>query len=551
MALCKGYLPHHLAWQACHWVIWPSLRYPLAVTFFSKSQALLITTGLYQMLLSCLGANRSYPLALWHSPAKFQGLGLPQHFWEQGIAELKLFLEFGNTNQPEHLLLQMSLEYLQLEVRISTLVLQSNFQIWGHLATDGWLKSLWGFLSAAQIELISTDPPIFSLQCQDNAFLMDQVGTFQLSTADCVAFNQCWITHRVHFLSNIMGTWGHSLHDNLMTPNSLPGSSWNWPWASTAKLDWAIWQSLLPWLASNVALGIWLTPPHLSSFIPFNPSSSTAFISHSSSFWQTFCPLLPHAVWCLQTLAPLDIMFDLPTNFSYACIQHWSGEHLILDGHQQFHHRPPSPTVHDQALLWTQSPTDCQLLEATIWQAEAIGLSNSSYMPHHYPTLATVAWFLADAKATAPSLFSGVCTVMGPPLQLMCIEWNCRVSMLSWWHWSFSVSNIKFSLEVSPLDVTTKVPCIRHNNFTNMSHAPTHMWILSEPSLLSIFAPRSTSPSFMSLATKTHLLGSKISLHLWDLMCGLMPWQKRTPLDSLIATLSTCWGFFTGGMMVW
>jgi len=25
MALCKGFLPHHLAWMALHWVIWPSL----------------------------------------------------------------------------------------------------------------------------------------------------------------------------------------------------------------------------------------------------------------------------------------------------------------------------------------------------------------------------------------------------------------------------------------------------------------------------------------------------------------------------------------------
>jgi len=64
--------------------------------------------------------------------------------------------------------------------------------------------------------------PSFLLQCQDDAFLMDHVGTFQLSTLDCVAFNWCQIAHRVHFLSDIMDGWGHLLWDHLMTPPYSP-----------------------------------------------------------------------------------------------------------------------------------------------------------------------------------------------------------------------------------------------------------------------------------------------------------------------------------------
>jgi len=50
-ALCKYFLPRHLAWVALCCVIWPSLWYPLAVTSFSKVQALLITSHLYHTLL--------------------------------------------------------------------------------------------------------------------------------------------------------------------------------------------------------------------------------------------------------------------------------------------------------------------------------------------------------------------------------------------------------------------------------------------------------------------------------------------------------------------
>jgi len=79
-------------------VIWPSLCYPLAVTSFSESQALSITSRLYHTLLPCLGMNRHYPLDLCHAPAKYQGLGLLQPFWEQGVSAMKLFLEFMNTS---------------------------------------------------------------------------------------------------------------------------------------------------------------------------------------------------------------------------------------------------------------------------------------------------------------------------------------------------------------------------------------------------------------------------------------------------------------------
>jgi len=57
--------------------------------------------------LSKLEANWSKILQCWdsiaamgtkHIPSKYQGLGgLPHPFWEQGIAAMKLFLEFSNT----------------------------------------------------------------------------------------------------------------------------------------------------------------------------------------------------------------------------------------------------------------------------------------------------------------------------------------------------------------------------------------------------------------------------------------------------------------------
>jgi len=64
VALRQGFLPQSLTWMALQKVIWPSLRYPLAVTSFLETQALSIVSKLYHTLFPCLGANRYYPLDL-------------------------------------------------------------------------------------------------------------------------------------------------------------------------------------------------------------------------------------------------------------------------------------------------------------------------------------------------------------------------------------------------------------------------------------------------------------------------------------------------------
>jgi len=112
-------------------------------------------------------------LALQHAPVKFHGLGLPHPYWEQGIAALKLFLEFSNTSHPESILIQTSLELLQLEVGTGTLVLCADFSKWGSLATPCWLKSLWEFVHLAAVELRPSQPIVPPLPCQQDAFLMD------------------------------------------------------------------------------------------------------------------------------------------------------------------------------------------------------------------------------------------------------------------------------------------------------------------------------------------------------------------------------------------
>jgi len=96
-ALRSGYLPRHMTWTALNCIIWPSLRYPLSVTFLSANQLHTATAWLFQTILPKLGTNRHYPLALHFALPLHHGLGLPNPVWEQGIMAIKLFLEHANS----------------------------------------------------------------------------------------------------------------------------------------------------------------------------------------------------------------------------------------------------------------------------------------------------------------------------------------------------------------------------------------------------------------------------------------------------------------------
>jgi len=116
VALRSNFLPHHLLWTTIHQVLWPSFCYPLSISSLSPAQAASTVTKLYQVLLPKLGINCHYPLPLRYTLPQFHGLGLPNPYWEQGISGVLLFLEHVNLMSTEATLIQVSLEFLHLEI---------------------------------------------------------------------------------------------------------------------------------------------------------------------------------------------------------------------------------------------------------------------------------------------------------------------------------------------------------------------------------------------------------------------------------------------------
>jgi len=199
---------------------------------------------------------------------------------------LKLFLEFGNTGRPESVLIQTSLELLQLEIGTGTLFFSADYLWWGPLATPCWLKSLWAFVFQAQVWLVDSSSPLPLLPHQNDAYFMDEVVKMNLPAAEFHAVNQCCLAHKILFVSDIMDGWGASLHEPLLRhPCTSPVNCWQWPHATTINADWIVWNQCLLCLAASVVIGPWIHSPHLSDFIPFDLPLSTAFVKGAGNFW--------------------------------------------------------------------------------------------------------------------------------------------------------------------------------------------------------------------------------------------------------------------------
>ena len=64
MGIRDNWVPRRLVWQGFSTMIWPSLRYPLAASSFTKAQGKQLTTKLYKFLLPKMGVVRFFPACL-------------------------------------------------------------------------------------------------------------------------------------------------------------------------------------------------------------------------------------------------------------------------------------------------------------------------------------------------------------------------------------------------------------------------------------------------------------------------------------------------------
>jgi len=84
---------------------------------------------------------------------------LPHPYEQQGIEHVKLWLQHASADTVCGHFLRSQLDQAQLEVGVGKPLFSLDFNIYGDLVTDCWIKMLWKFLWAHNI-ILETDEPI-------------------------------------------------------------------------------------------------------------------------------------------------------------------------------------------------------------------------------------------------------------------------------------------------------------------------------------------------------------------------------------------------------
>ena len=214
----------------------------------------------------------SFPLVYRHAPRCFQGLELPEIYVEQEIEKIGRLLTHGATTSLTGEIMGCSLEQLQLEVGIGSPVLESPFEVYGHLATDGWFKNLWEFVSDEGITLRQDDPAIPPLQREYDEYIMEKLVTIgSWGPKDLQSFNRCRIKMQCVTMADIVHGDGKTLNKNMksFSPEAAGNSKYDWANEAPSPQDWARWREGLKLLTSqnetlpfSERLGMWISEPH-------------------------------------------------------------------------------------------------------------------------------------------------------------------------------------------------------------------------------------------------------------------------------------------------
>ena len=140
----QGHLPTRSVWASYTHQLWSGLKYGLGASSAPLAQldSALGTADFY--LLSKLGVMRSIKTPVRYIPSYFGGMGLFSITTETTSATINSFLQHYGTETPLGITLHAALvEYLQVEIGVRGCPLTYDFGIWGELATDSWVKSLW------------------------------------------------------------------------------------------------------------------------------------------------------------------------------------------------------------------------------------------------------------------------------------------------------------------------------------------------------------------------------------------------------------------------
>ena len=140
-----GCIDRRDAWQALTLTVMKKLEYPLQALTLTEKECDLIMAPVLLSGLPKAGICRHTPRALIYGDKEHQGLGLHNLYTTMGINRIQAFMDHIWHKTVTGDLMRISLESLKLELGIEGSLFECDYELYGHLATDSWMKHVWEF----------------------------------------------------------------------------------------------------------------------------------------------------------------------------------------------------------------------------------------------------------------------------------------------------------------------------------------------------------------------------------------------------------------------
>jgi hypothetical protein len=428
-----GKLPRRLTWQALLSTIMRTLSYPLPITTFTRKECDTIMAPVLRVALSHSGVCNSIPRAIVYAPLKYQGLGVPDIFIEQGLTKLLRLIKFGRkSNHITASLLRHNCEAMKMELGLNGYLFQHDPTIWDSVVSATWLKWTWKFATQHRISL-KDDLPDFKMKRAHDTMLMQEFQQMGFQGQDLYKLNTCRLHLQVITVSDITDGEGKRVTDDAWKGQSASTLNGHFQWPvqpKPSKAFWDTWQRAIKslcgrnrslqrplglWTADGAATAVWWFCPRTESLFKRTKDEIVTFPLRSSRTTRNSL---------LRFKTSPTIPSAIPTTARPCCIS-MQGHDVLLQGFTDVIPAPPiipSPTTFQQYLAsmtdkaWIFS--DLQMRGSLLVLAQAIRngtcscVTDGSYKDSH----GTAAWKILDLS-TPDHYIEGQCITPGTASQ--------------------------------------------------------------------------------------------------------------------------------------
>jgi hypothetical protein len=265
--------------------------------------------------LPAMGVCRTFPRDLVFSPTTYSGLGIKHLHTLQEIARKKDIIHHTYIDSTTGKLYRTSLEFLLLELGISTNISKIDYNRYHILATNSLIKNTWEFLNKHNIH-IEHDITIPKNTIRD-INLMQEFCKKNPSVEELEAINQCRIYLNAYYVSDLATASGRRLSEHAWEGIPRQTESTNefiWPkQGKPTKSSWIIWKKFLKsallgrgfslkhdlgnWLRRDYSIWQWHFAPTLDSIIHLTERNEIlvhkrfSAISYKNKFSHTGMPI--------------------------------------------------------------------------------------------------------------------------------------------------------------------------------------------------------------------------------------------------------------------